>query len=70
VILGAKPRGTTAEVGGREVEMTDVEEMEATDDTEDVTTTETVNTTATETRTETATRAKGSNHLIDPAQLC
>jgi len=69
VTLGPRPRGTAAEGGGSEAEMTDVEEKEATGETEDVTMTETANTTATETGTETESGAPASNDQSDPAQL-
>jgi len=61
VTLGPRPKGTAAEGGGSEAEMTDVEEKEATGETKDVTMTETANTTATETRTETETGAPALN---------
>jgi len=53
VTLGPRPRGTAAEGGGSEADMTDVEEDEAMWETDDFTMTETANTTATGTGTET-----------------
>ena len=63
VMHGPRPRGTAAQGGGgREEEMTDVEEMEAMGETEESTMSKSASTTAAETANEAETGALPFNH--------